>query len=100
MLAPMATSSPPIDLSTLTTDEAREAAFDAIASWFVEGLARATNDDEARAIVKSAVSSFYDVRETFEQERGEYAGHFFMADGVGLEDTGREVPFMALAKRV
>jgi hypothetical protein len=65
----------------------------------VEGLATA-NDEAAMQIIEEAIEAFYDIREAAGQPRGMYAGHFYMVDGVGLENTGRPVPWVELRARV
>lgn len=90
----------PIDRKKLGSARARELALDALADWFVEEVASAPDDEQVRAVMRGAITSFYDVREAAEQERGEYAGHFFMVDAVGLDDTGRAVPWTRLRERL
>ena len=89
----------PVDRKKLRTPKAREAALDALGAWIVDELAD-VDDAKAREVIASAIASFYDIREAAGQEREEYAGHFFMADGVGLDDTGRPVPWAVLGERV
>jgi hypothetical protein len=60
----------------------------------------ASGEASARAALAGAICAFSDVREAAGQERGEYAGHFFMVDAVGLDDTGRAVPWNVLRERV
>ena len=55
---------------------------------------------KAGAILRGAISTFYDIRESGAQFRGEYAGHFFMVDAVGLDNTDRPVPWEVLRGRV
>ena len=90
----------PIDRRRLRSSKAREAAFDTLAEWIVEELANA-DDARARGVLHGAISAFYDVREAHEGERNcDSAGHFYMADGVGIDNTGRKVPWDELLKRV
>lgn len=89
----------PVDRRKLRTPAAREAAFDALGAFVVDALADA-DDARAREVIAAAISAFYDVREAADQPRGEYAGHFFLVDAVGLDDTGRPVPWDALRARV
>ena len=92
---------PPVDRDKLTTPEEREAALDTLAKWFVDALAGATQDGaRATQVIRDAIGAFYDIREAAEQERGEYAGHFFMVDAVGIDNTDRPVPWVELEKRV
>jgi hypothetical protein len=89
-----------IDRKKLKTGKAREAALDAIGTWIVAALLAAGADDKkARDVMTRAIRAFYDVRESGGQERGEYAGHFFMVDAVGLDDSDRPVPWETLAKK-
>jgi hypothetical protein len=91
----------PVDRKKLKTEEQREKALDDLGAWIVEALASAGTDKKnAKAIIEDAIKTFYDIREAAEQERGEYAGHFFMVDAVGIDDTDRPVPWQVLAKRV
>ena len=88
------------DKKKLKTSKAREAALDAIGKWFVEALLAASSDKKrASDVITRAIRSFYDVREAAGQERGEYAGHFFMVDAVGLDDADRPVPWEALERK-
>lgn len=69
---------------------------DVIADDFVSGLEQAGEDDEAaREVIAECIEAFYDVREDADQIRGS-ADAFFLADGVGLDDTGRPVPLARL----
>jgi hypothetical protein len=52
------------------------------------------------AALACAICAFSDVREVAGQERGEYAGHFFMVDAVGPDDSERPVPWNVLRERV
>jgi len=89
-----------LDKKKLGTSKARETALDAIGKWFVEALLAAGSDRKlASDVIAHAIASFYDVREAAGQERGEYAGHFFMVDAVGLGDTDRPVPWELLGKK-
>lgn len=93
----------PFELSTfdLTSDVGREAALDALCIWFTTSLTAANGDrDVATEIITHAIRSFYDVREAADQLRGMYAGHFFLVDAVGLQDTNRPVPWFELHGRV
>jgi hypothetical protein len=90
---------PPLDKAKLRRKKGREELLDAIGAWIVEALDGA-NDDDARAAIAGAICAFSDVREAAGQERGEYAGHFFMVDAVGLDDTDRPVPWNVLRERV
>ena len=88
------------DKKKLTTGKAREKALDALGVWFVDALLAAGSDKKrASAVITAAIRSFYDVRESGDQERGEYAGHFFMVDAVGLDDSDRPVPWEILAEK-
>jgi hypothetical protein len=90
-----------IDPGSLTTDEAREAALDTLGQWLVDELARKPDDGaHCTAAMTAAVVAFYDIRESADQPRGEYAGHFFLVDAVGLGDADRPVPWVELSKRV
>ena len=78
----------------LTTVEGRELALDAVGRWFGEALVACRGDPErATGIITEAITTFYDIREAADQLRGIYAGHFFLVDGVGLEDSDRPVPW-------
>jgi len=81
----------------LATPEQFEKALDLLCDFVVRELP-ACEGDEAREkeVLVRAIESFYDVREAADQERGEYAGHFYMVDGVGLDDSDREVAFNRL----
>src|SRR5262249_24984196 len=68
---------PPLDEVKLDDDKGREELLDVIGTWIVDGLDGAS-DDDARAVLAGAICAFSDVREAAGQERGEYAGHFFM----------------------
>jgi hypothetical protein len=99
--APAIVSRPPIDRESLDSPEACEAALDTLGVWFVEALSNAEgNSARASQVIRAAISAFYDIREAADQERGEYAGHFFMVDAVGIDDTERPVPWVELEKRV
>lgn len=91
----------PVDPADLTSPEGRERALDRLGVWFVEGLL-ATGDDRAAAAahLRDAITAFYDIRESADQLRCMYAGHFFMVDAVGLDHTDRPVPWHELARRV
>lgn len=89
----------PIDRKRLRTARAREAALDTLGAWIVDVLADA-QDAQARSLMESAIAAFYDIREAAGQPRGEYAGHFFLCDGVGLDDSERPVPWDGLRARV
>ena len=97
------TKAPPplaIDKKKLTTAKAREKALDALGDWFVAALLAAGSERKsATDVITHAIRSFYDVRESAKQERGEYAGHFFMLDAVGLDDATRPVPWSVLEKQ-
>lgn len=89
-----------IDKKQLTTAKGREKALDAVGEWFVAALLAAGSERKtATDVITHAIRSFYDVRESAKQERGEYAGHFFMVDAVGLGDAKRPVPWEVLAKQ-
>lgn len=93
----------PFDLSSfdLTTGDGREAAFDALCEWFTQSLVAANGDrDVATDVITQAITSFYDIREAADQLRGIYAGHFFLVDAVGLDDTDRPVPWFELHRQV
>lgn len=91
----------PSGLKRLATAAEREAALDAIGDWLVEQLSAATASEEhARSAIAAAIAAFYDVRQSAGQPRGEYAGHFFYVDAVGLGSTGRPVPWTALREKV
>lgn len=100
----MATKKTPtlsIEVKRLKSDSAREKALDVLGEWFVDAVA-ATIDDETkcREVLTTAITTFFDIRESADQERGEYAGHFFLVDAVGLDDSDRPVPAVELAKRI
>jgi hypothetical protein len=95
----LAATKPPIDKKLLRTDRGREKALDELGAWIVTALAKA-GDDAARAAIAGAIGAFYDVREAADQERGEYAGHFFMVDAVGLDESKRPVPWNVLREKV
>lgn len=90
-----------IDVKRLKSDSAREKALDTLGAWFVDAVA-ATVEDEAtcREVLATAITTFFDIRESADQARGEYAGHFFLVDAVGLDDSERPVPAIELAKRI
>jgi hypothetical protein len=90
---------PPIDEAKLDDEKGRELLLDAIGAWIVDALASA-NDDDARGAIAGAISGFSDVCEAAGAERGEFAGHFFMVDAVGLEESDRPVPWQVLRQRV
>lgn len=101
-MAKKAKAAPKLSLDVkLRTSAAREKALDVLGAWFVDAVA-ATIDDEARcrAVLRTAITRFFDVREAAGQERGEYAGHFFLVDAVGLDDSDRPVPGVVLGKSV
>lgn len=91
---------PELDPKLLKSSKGREKALDRLGEWVVDQLAAAENDDDASAILRGAITAFYDIREAGDQPRGEYAGHFFKADAVGLAASDRPVPWEVLAKRV
>ena len=92
---------PPIDGKALGTAEARERALDKLAVWFVDALVAAKgNLGRASEIIRDAIAAFYDIRESADQERGEYAGHFFMVDAVGIDESDRPVPWFELEKQI
>ena len=95
----IAITKPPIDEKLLRTDKGREKALDDLGAWIVKQLEKA-DDDAARAVIAGAIGAFYDIREAADQERGEYAGHFFMVDAVGLDNTNRPVPWQVLRKKI
>ncbi len=89
------------DPADLTSPEGRERALDRLGVCFVEGLVAAGDDREAAAAhLLDAITAFYDIRESADQLRSMYAGHFFMVDAVGLADSDRPVPWQELARRV
>ncbi|MBT9557597.1 MAG: hypothetical protein IV100_16270 [Myxococcales bacterium] len=91
------------DLSNfdLTIADGREAALDALCEWFTRALVAANGDrDVATDVITLAIKSFYDVREAADQLRGIYAGHFFLVDAVGLDNTDRPVPWFELHRQV
>ena len=88
----------PIDRAALGDPASCEAALDRLGTWVVDALAEA-DDARARDVIAAAISSFYDVREALGEPRQEYAGHFFMVDGVGFE-ASRPVPWTSLRARV
>jgi hypothetical protein len=90
----------PIDKKHLRTAKGREKALDELGAWIVTKLEKADDDDAARAVMAGAIGAFYDIRESADQERGEYAGHFFMVDAVGLDDAKRPVPWQVLRKKL
>lgn len=98
-IAMLSMNKPRLDAKKLRTDAGREALLDELATWIVEELVGA-NDDDARATIRGAISAFYDVREAAEQPRGEFAGSFFQVDAVGLGASTRPVPWVALRARV
>jgi hypothetical protein len=92
---------PPIGGKALGTPEARERALDKLAVWFVDALVAAKgNLGRASEIIRDAIGAFYDIRESADQERGEYAGHFFMVDAVGIDESDRPVPWFELEKQI
>jgi hypothetical protein len=95
----IAMKKPPLDAKQLKSDKGREALLDTIGAWIVDALDGA-NDDAARAALAGAISAFSDVVEAAGQERGEFAGHFFMVDAVGLDESNRPVPWQVLRERV
>lgn len=91
----------PHQILDLTTAAARENALDMLGQWFADSLASANGDREAATeIITEAIKVFYDIREAAGQYRGEYAGHFFMVDAIGLDDSDRPVPWVELAGRI
>lgn len=91
----------PNQSSDLSTNHGREDALDALGQWLTDTLASANGNREAATeIITEAIKTFYDIREAAGQYRGEYAGHFFMVDAVGLEDSDRPIPWVELSKRV
>jgi hypothetical protein len=90
---------PTLDKAKLDDEKGREQLLDVIGAWIVTALDGA-NDDAARAAIAGAISAFSDVVEAAGQERGEFAGHFFMVDAVGLDESNRPVPWMVLRDRV
>jgi len=95
----IAVTKPSIDAKLLRTDKGREKALDELGAWIALKLEKA-DDDAARAVMAGAISAFYDIREAAGQERGEYAGHFFMVDAVGIDSTKRPVPWQVLRKKI
>jgi hypothetical protein len=95
----IAIKKPSIEKKLLRTDKGREKALDDLGAWIVESLEKA-DDDAARSVMAGAIGVFYDIREAADQERGEYAGQFFMVDAVGLDNTKRPVPWEVLRKKV
>lgn len=90
----------PHQISDLSTVDARENALDMLGLWLTDSLASANGDREAATeIITEAIKVFYDIREAAGQYRGEYAGHFFLVDAIGLDDSDRPVPWVELAKR-
>jgi hypothetical protein len=87
-----------VDRAALGNPSSCEAALDRLGAWIVDALAEA-DDTQARAVIATAISSFYDIREALGEPRQEYAGHFFMVDGVGFE-ASRPVPWTSLRARV
>lgn len=84
----------------LSTPQGREHALDLLGEWFAESLAAADGDAErATEVITQSIKTFYDIRESADQPRGEYAGHFFIVDAVGLDDSDRPVPWDVLMKR-
>ena len=98
-VVPPSTRAVPIDRKRLRTARAREAALDALGAWIVDVLAHA-EDAQAPSLIASAIAAFYDIREAAGQPRGEYAGHFFLCDGVGIDESDRPVPWEALRARI
>jgi hypothetical protein len=95
----LAIAKPSIDKKLLRTDKGREKALDTLGVWIVKALEKA-DDAAARGVIAGAIGAFYDIREAAEQERGEYAGHFFMVDAVGLGDAERPVPWSVLQQKI
>jgi hypothetical protein len=91
---------PPIEAKQLRTAKGREKQLDALGAWIVDALTGVADDERVRGVMRGAIAAFYDIREAADQERGEYAGHFFMVDAVGLGDTDRPVPWELLRPRV
>lgn len=90
----------PIDPADLTSASGRERALDRLGAWFVEAVLSAADDAARQERMREAVVAFYDIRESADQPRGMYAGHFFLVDAVGLENSDRPVPWFVLAERV
>jgi len=90
----------PIPAAWLRDEAGRERALDSLAAWVVSTLQAAQDDGSARETLRVAIGTFYDIREAASQPRGEYAGHFFIVDGVGLGDSNRPVPWQVLAETV
>lgn len=89
----------PFQMEDLCTDAGRERALDSLAPWLVDQVADA-DDVAATAAMRQAIVWFYDIRESSDQPRGMYAGHFFLVDGVGLDSSDRAVAWDLLAQRV
>ncbi len=91
----------PIDPDELTTSDGRERLLDRLGAWFVDALPALGEDRDAIvAHFVQAITAFYDIRESADQPRGMYAGHFFLVDAVGLDDADRPVPWAVLAERI
>lgn len=84
---------PPFPPDWLADGAGREKAFDALGHWFAAAVLAAPDDATAREVMRVGVERFSDIRESAGQPGGEYAGHFFMVDAVGLADSDRPVPF-------
>ena len=89
----------PFQIEDLCTDAGRERALDSLAPWLVAQVADA-DDVAASAALRQAIVWFYDIRESSDQPRGMYAGHFFLVDGIGLASSDRPVAWDLLAQRV
>lgn len=90
----------PVPTAWLTDAEGRERALDTLGSWVVSTLQAAQNDLAVRQTLHAAIAAFYDIRASANQPRGEFAGHFFIVDAVGLGDSNRPVPWQVLAETV
>jgi hypothetical protein len=90
---------PPFSTEDLDTDAGRERALDSLGPWLVSQVAEA-EDAVAIAAMRQAIVWFYDIRESADQPRSMYAGHFFLVDGVGLDHSDRPVAWDLLAGRV
>lgn len=89
----------PFQIADLSTDAGRERALDSLAPWLVDQVADA-DDAAVIAAMRQAIIWFYDIRESADQPRCMYAGHFFLVDGIGLDDSDRPVAWQLLAQRV
>ena len=90
----------PVPVAWLADEAGRELALDSLAAWVVSTLQAAQDDASARQTLRVAIETFYDIREAAQQPRGEYAGHFFIVDAVGLGESNRPVPWQVLAETV